>query len=162
MLWILRWEVRVVDGGRSLGTKVRGRIDVVRVGDLGEGIAEDPSVEIVGVVVRMGEVAVVHLKGANIWLVVALRESGVNMMGVGVDTRRYGTCGYRMSSRRRFGSVFEFDFEVLRANIRVFSADFFEGLGFGFVKFLGAAVEEIIVCRAFFNVRSGGCTGVGM
>lgn len=137
MLWILRWEIRVIDGGRSLGTKVRGGIDVVRVNDLGEGIAEDPGVEIVGMVVRMvdrmREVVAVHWEGANIWLVVLTRESGVNIMGVGVNTRRYGTCGYRMWSRRRLGSVFEFDFKVLRANIRVFSADFLEGLGFGSV-----------------------------
>lgn len=137
MLWIRRWEVRVVDGGRSLGTKVRGGIDVVRVGDGGEGITEVTSVEIVGVVVgvvdRLREVAAVHWEGADIWLVVVNMESGVLLMGEGVDTRRYGCCGYRRSSRRGFGNVFEFDFEVLRANIRVFSADFFERLGFGFV-----------------------------
>lgn len=136
MLW---WEVWVIDGGRSLGTKGRGGIDVVRVGDWEEGIAEATRVEIVCVVVcvveRVREVAAVHWEGVDIWLVVVKRESGVELM-VGEDdghTSRYGSCGYSMSSRRGFGGVFEFDFEVLGANIRVFSADFFKGLGFGFV-----------------------------
>ncbi len=141
MLWIWRWEVWIDDGGRSLGTKGRGGIDVVRVGDWGEGIAEATRVEKVCVVVRVLErvregVAAVHWDGVDIWLMVVRRENGVDLMGVGVDdgqTTRYGSCGYSMSSRRGFGSVFEFDFKVLGVNIRVFGADFFKGLGFGFV-----------------------------
>lgn len=135
--WIRRCEVRVGDGGRSLGTNGRGGIDVVRVGVWEEGVAEGTGVEILCVVVRVvdcvRDLAAVHWEGVDIWLVVVKRESGVELMGVGVHDGHTSTCRYRMPSRRGFGSVFEFDFEVLGANIRVFSADFFESLGFGFV-----------------------------
>lgn len=165
MLWIRRWEVWVVDGERSEGTKGVGGIDVIGVGDGGKGIVDAARVEIVCVVVRVRVVAAVHWEGVDIWVVVVKREGGVELMGVGVDdghTSRYGSCGYSMSSRRGFGSVFEFDSKVFGANIGVFSADLFKGLGFGFVEFLGAAVEEIIVSRALFGIGSGGRTDVGM
>lgn len=165
MLWIRRWEVWFIDGGRSVGTKGGEEIDTVGVGDRWEGIAEAARVEIVCVIVRVRVVAAVHWEGVDIWVVVVRRESGVVLMGVGVDdghTSGYCSYGYSVSSRRGFGSVFEFDFEVFSANIGVFSADLFKGLRFGCVEFPGAAVEEIIVCRAFFGVGSRGRSHVGM
>ena len=164
MLRILRRrEVWVGNGQRPVGTKAGRGVDVVGVANGGERIPESGRVEIVCMVVRV--VAAVHWEGVDVWFVVVERESMVVMMGVGVDDGDLGgdgSCGYSMSSRRRFGSVFEFDFEVFGANIGVLGADLFQGLGFGFVEFLVASVEEVVVCRAFFGIGGGGCTDVGM
>lgn len=163
MLWILRRrEVWVGNRQRPVGTKGGRGVDVVGVANGGERIPESGRVEIVCVVVRVRVVAAVHWEGVDVWFVVIESGGGVVMMGEGVDALNLSGGGYSMLSRRGFGSVFEFDFEVFGANIGVLGADLFQGLGFGFVEFLVASVEEVVVCRAFFGIGGCGCTDVGM
>lgn len=163
MLWILRRrEVWVGNGQRPVGTKGGRGVDVVRVANGGERIPESGRVEIVCVVVRVRVVAAVHWEAVDVWFVVIDSGGGVVMLGKGVDALNLSGDGYSMLSRRGFGSVFEFDFEVFGANIGVLGADLFQGLGFGFVEFLVASVEEVVVCRAFFGIGGCGCTDVGM
>lgn len=148
-----------------MGTKGGGGIDVVGVDGGGEWIAESAHVEVVCVIVPVCVVAAVHWEAVDVWVVIVERESGVVLMSVGIDdgdASGDGSCGYSMSSWRGFCSVFELDFKVFGVDIGVLGADLFQGLGFGFVEFLVASVEEVVICRALFGVRGVGCTGVGM
>lgn len=176
-----------------MGTEGRGGNDVVRVGGGGERIAGSASVKIVCVVVyvvcvvcvvcvlcvvcvherervrlvALVLVALVHWETVDVWFVVVGMESGVVIMSVGVEDGHVSGIGSclcnSMSSRRGFGSVFEFDLEVFGADIWVLGADLIQGLGFGFVELLVASVEKVVVCRAFLGISGGGgCTYVSM